>query len=475
MKYAHATTVTAQHPFGMSENLMCSGNCTICSLKGNCPACGNSTLFRGSKGYITCSWLKCPNPGAAHEAMVKQPSASSRVSPPKEKDRWMVVRKRDTDAPDVWIFDRYDEAAMHWDQVQANWTEVWFCRVAYGPNGAGMAGQRPTVPSPSRVSQEENPSCVKCGGPHPFDTSLPSPTWNAVIRAADLPDYLCLFCILKAFVKAQQGFTATLWGESFNGDRIEVIVDGAHSTDVERLSDENNELRISVRELSAFSFTKDELHVITGVFADRAKYSDQLDMPDDDDEKAAYKATARSIAEKAAAQPSAGPVGASSPIDEPELQALIERASTLCGQLFDAQVTPAEADTDGKLLEESADVIRLLVMCVENPPVPAPVAAFSLLTKAVETLQHARSLMAETSLDLCRWVGPIAAPPNVETPDVDSALERLWRLRHYVERLDRCIENYIDPALAALRGPAHIRKRRRKRRDVYALRNAGDK
>lgn len=38
-------------------------------LLGRCPACGNTTLFRGSKGYITCSWLKCPNPGAAHELL----------------------------------------------------------------------------------------------------------------------------------------------------------------------------------------------------------------------------------------------------------------------------------------------------------------------------------------------------------------------------------------------------------------------
>lgn len=40
-------------------------------LKGQCPACGNSTLFRGSQGYITCSWLKCPNPGAGHDAVAQ--------------------------------------------------------------------------------------------------------------------------------------------------------------------------------------------------------------------------------------------------------------------------------------------------------------------------------------------------------------------------------------------------------------------
>lgn len=41
-------------------------------LKGRCPACGNETLFRGSQGYITCSWWKCPDPGAAHETLMRE-------------------------------------------------------------------------------------------------------------------------------------------------------------------------------------------------------------------------------------------------------------------------------------------------------------------------------------------------------------------------------------------------------------------
>lgn len=28
-----------------------------------CPVCGHQTLFIGSGGHLTCSWLKCPNPG----------------------------------------------------------------------------------------------------------------------------------------------------------------------------------------------------------------------------------------------------------------------------------------------------------------------------------------------------------------------------------------------------------------------------
>jgi hypothetical protein len=69
----------------------------------------------------------------------------------------MVVRKRETDPPEVWIFDRSDEAAMHWDAVQAQWSDVYFCRVAYGPNqhGTGMIGQRPEAVAPP--PQEHKP------------------------------------------------------------------------------------------------------------------------------------------------------------------------------------------------------------------------------------------------------------------------------------------------------------------------------
>ena len=36
-------------------------------IKTPCPACGNSTLFVGSGGHITCSWLKCPEPSLQGE------------------------------------------------------------------------------------------------------------------------------------------------------------------------------------------------------------------------------------------------------------------------------------------------------------------------------------------------------------------------------------------------------------------------
>jgi len=32
-----------------------------------CPACGHETLFVGSGGHLTCSYLPCPEPGLASE------------------------------------------------------------------------------------------------------------------------------------------------------------------------------------------------------------------------------------------------------------------------------------------------------------------------------------------------------------------------------------------------------------------------
>jgi hypothetical protein len=65
---------------------------------------------------------------------------------PKLPQQWMVVRKRGIDQPEAWVFDRYDDAATFWDRAQAQWSDVWFCRVAYGPHGTGMMGERPEVP-----------------------------------------------------------------------------------------------------------------------------------------------------------------------------------------------------------------------------------------------------------------------------------------------------------------------------------------
>jgi len=88
-----------------------------------------------------------------------------------------------------------------------------------------------------------NPCCSGCGGPHPFDTTVPSVVWNAVIRANHLPDYLCLTCIVAAFVRVNRSFTANLIGGGFHGIPIEVRVNGVVAQDASRISEENTRLR----------------------------------------------------------------------------------------------------------------------------------------------------------------------------------------------------------------------------------------
>lgn len=69
-----------------------------------------------------------------------------------------------------------------------------------------------------------NESCHLCGGPHLYDTSIDSETWNRVIRDRGLPEYLCCSCIVAAFAAAREGFTARLWAEDFTGATIEVRI-----------------------------------------------------------------------------------------------------------------------------------------------------------------------------------------------------------------------------------------------------------
>ncbi|MCW8219430.1 DUF6085 family protein [Streptomyces griseolus] len=35
------------------------------TVQGHCPACGRSSLFLGSGGYVTCARIDCPEPDAA--------------------------------------------------------------------------------------------------------------------------------------------------------------------------------------------------------------------------------------------------------------------------------------------------------------------------------------------------------------------------------------------------------------------------
>lgn len=85
--------------------------------------------------------------------------------------------------------------------------------------------------------------CGGCGGKHGFDTSVPSPLWNAVIRRAGLSDYLCAACILKAFAQAETSFSAVLYGDDLAGIPIVVEVNGEAAHGAMELVEQNNSLR----------------------------------------------------------------------------------------------------------------------------------------------------------------------------------------------------------------------------------------
>ncbi len=87
--------------------------------------------------------------------------------------------------------------------------------------------------------------CGGCGGPHRFDTTVPSAAWNAVIRAAGLSDFLCTTCIVEHFVTAGISFTAQLWSTEpdFYGVPIEVRVRGEVAQTAALVSEENTALR----------------------------------------------------------------------------------------------------------------------------------------------------------------------------------------------------------------------------------------
>ena len=100
-------------------------------------------------------------------------------------------------------------------------------------------------------SPEKNPPCGLCEGPHPFDTTVPSVVWNRVIRARDLPDYLCLTCIVRAFVAAGESFTAELIGVAIETTALEIRINNRDARDAVLVSEENTVLRARIRELEA--------------------------------------------------------------------------------------------------------------------------------------------------------------------------------------------------------------------------------
>ena len=106
--------------------------------------------------------------------------------------------------------------------------------------GTLIAGRRQWV--------SDTPPCTLCGGPHPFDTTIPAIIWNSVVRAAGLPEYLCLSCIITAFAEKKISFTAVL-GIRGNAIPVEISIDSRSSQDAAIISNENTQLRARIREL----------------------------------------------------------------------------------------------------------------------------------------------------------------------------------------------------------------------------------
>lgn len=53
------------------------------------------------------------------------------MTPRERLTQWLVARKRDTEPWELVTFDRYDEAAVYFDAVSAQWSTVYFCRIAH--------------------------------------------------------------------------------------------------------------------------------------------------------------------------------------------------------------------------------------------------------------------------------------------------------------------------------------------------------
>lgn len=114
--------------------------------------------------------------------------------------------------------------------------------------GGTQAAPVEDAPVPAQVTAG---ICAKCGGPHRFDTSVPSVAWNRVIRPRGHPDYLCTTCIVEAFAEAGESFTATLYGERVSWVKLLIEVNGCSANDAHDIQEENNALRWKLRESEA--------------------------------------------------------------------------------------------------------------------------------------------------------------------------------------------------------------------------------
>lgn len=153
----------------------------------------------------------------------------------------------------------------HEDVVRAEERKIardWTASVPVVLLEAAEAGKREAEERVSELERRakllgEHLPCGGCGGPHQFDTSVPSVAWNAVIRARGLSEFLCTTCIVREFVLAGRSFTAELFDgktksdESVTFHTIEVRVDGQAALDAAAVQSENNDLRWKSRTLEA--------------------------------------------------------------------------------------------------------------------------------------------------------------------------------------------------------------------------------
>ena len=90
-----------------------------------------------------------------------------------------------------------------------------------------------------------DPRCGGCGGPHEFDTSVPSVLWNRIVRPIGGSEYLCAACVLKTFAHQRVSFTAVLYGAGFEDLPIAVEIDGQTARMANDLQEEINTRRAS--------------------------------------------------------------------------------------------------------------------------------------------------------------------------------------------------------------------------------------
>lgn len=164
-----------------------------------------------------------------------------------------TIAEAEREAISAWLIEGFPHSPLAL-QIAMLIKDGAYLRRAASERKAGEAGQ-----------------CGGCGGPHRFDTSVPSVLWNRVVRAAGLADYLCATCVVRAFAKAGVSFTATLYGDDFDGLPISVEINGATSTAAHEIQEQNNSLRAALYKLSAW-----EGHTVESVRAYAAAVLDAV-------------------------------------------------------------------------------------------------------------------------------------------------------------------------------------------------------